>query len=330
MRFQLPLALVLAIPACVGSDNSVESVDDVAAAIEQPNGGYTTDDEAAAFAAENLYASAAIESDVAVQDPMASDATIVAMNASRDVAAHNVLVMWGRMPADPDATTGRDWSGKLQLSRGGMIVRRSIAFEDATDRVLPRTTRDAVEFRSVTRPFSDGLALTVLDPTPADAAPLTLTYTSADAATTYAVDLTQLADGPIVIDAGDGNRVVVASHRRSDACNHGFMRGRWHALSPKAGVYLGIVASSDGEAIGHVRGVYGQRQNGDTVMFGKFIDRDGQFTGLIAGHYEAGKFEARWIDRAGDHGVLHGAYFEGPSLRAGGFVARWAETSCAQ
>jgi hypothetical protein len=328
MRFKLPFALMLAIPvtACVDS-NQPSDVDEVTAAIEQENGGFTTTDEAAAFGAEDLYASAAIESDTAVLDPMASDSSIIAMNASATVEAHNVLVMWGRMPADPTATTGRDWSGQLRLSRGGMIVRRDVAFEDATDRVLPRTTRDSVEFRSVTRPFADGLVLEIIDPTPADG-PLSLTYTSADGTASYALDLSQLEAGPIVVDAGDGNRLVAAGHRRNDACSHGHMRGRWHALSPHAGVYLGVVANANGEVIGHVRGIYGERRNGDSVMFGKFIDRDGRFTGIINGSYHDGRFEARWIDRAGDHGVLKGAMFEGATLRAGGFVARWAETSC--
>ena len=51
--------------------------------------------------------------------------------------------------------------------------------------------------------------------------------------------------------------------------------------------------------------------------------------GLLKGSYESGHYQARWIDRAGDHGVAGGVYFPGPAMRAGGFLGRWAETSCA-
>src|SRR6185295_16929130 len=130
-------------------------------------------------------------------------------------------------------------------------------------------------------------------------------------------------------DAGDGFKMVVASHRRADRCDHGFLRGRWHALTPHAGHYMGLVLNADGEPAGHIRGIYGERRNGESVFFGKFISREGGFRGLLKGTYDNGKFNARWIDRGGDHGVAKGVYQPGPSLRAGQFLGRWAETSCA-
>jgi hypothetical protein len=256
------------------------------------------------FGADTAFDAAAIEPDSAEADPMASDPQILAMGApgAANVVARDLVIMWGRFPADRDATTGRDWSGELRLSRGGMLIRHKIAFEQATDRVLPRTSRDAISFESVTRPAADGLALTVFDPDAANASPLTLTYTP-KGGTAQTLDLSQLAAGPIVVDVGDGNRILVAGHRR-DACDHGFLRGRWRALSANANAYLGVVADSDGNPVGHIRGIAGVRQNGDHVMFGKFINREGQFKGLLKGTYENGKFVARWIDRAGDHGEI--------------------------
>ena len=323
MRFQLPLALVT-LTACMSNDSEVAQV---ASDLEQTNGAFDTADEAAQFGEDQLFADAAIEADATVVDEMTADPAIAAMNRP-DVAAHDLAVVWGRLPPDPTATEARDWTGELRLSRGGMLVRRRIGFEEQTDRVLPRTRPDLIEIRSITRPFADGLVLRVFDPNPADPTPITLTYTSADASSTYSLELRQLADGPIVIDAGGGNKIVAAGRHRNDACNHGTMRGRWHKLAPHAGAYLGVVANAAGEPIGHVRGIFGERRNGDSVMFGKFIARDGKFTGVINGTFADGKFSARWLDRAGDHGVLHGVTFEGPSLRGGGFVARWEETSC--
>src|SRR5262249_42095837 len=150
----------------------------------------------------------------------------------------------------------------------------------------------------------DGLALNVVDPTPAATDAITLTYTPADGTPALVLDLAKLADGPIVVDVGDGNKIVAAGRRHhadnTDPGDAGTMRGRWHALAPNLGVFRGIVSDEDGAPIGHVRGFYGVRRNGDHVVFGKFIGRDGRFRGIMAGHYtDDGKFEARWIDRAG-------------------------------
>ena len=331
----LPLALVLATTAaaCVddaGQTPTEPSTDDVVSAIEQENGGLDTADEAPEFGIAEVYSAAAIEPVAAEADPIASDPTIVEMArpGAPNVVARDLVILWGRWPADPTATTGRDWSGSLQLSRGGMVVRKRIAFEQATDRVLPRTARDLVEFESQTKPHADGLVLTVFDGDAANANPITLTYTPNGGAA-HSLDLSRLANGPIVVDVGDGNRILIAGHRRVDTCEHGFMRGRWRALAPNASAYLGIVTNSDGDPIGHIRGIAGERQSGEKVMFGKFIDRDGNFKGLLKGTYENGHYRARWIDRSGDHGVAGGMYFPGPAMRAGGFLGRWAETSCA-
>jgi hypothetical protein len=331
MRHQLPLALLLASStfACVDNAAGTDDATEVTSALEQENGGFDTNDEAPLFGDDVAYQAAAIEADATFVDPMAQDASVAALESQAGGARHRVLIAWGRMPADPSATTGRNWSGSLALSRGALVIGRTIGFEEATDRVLPRQSRDRVDFESATRPWADGLVLRVLDPDPAQGA-LRLTYTSADAATTLDLDLSQLATGPISLDAGDGNRVVAIAVRENDACDQGFMRGRWVALRPGLGVYRGVVANADGQLAGHIRGIWGQRRNGDHVMFGKFIDANGRFRGILAGTYENGHFRTRWIVRSGDHGVAGGVYFDAPDVRGGMFAGRWAETSCAQ
>ena len=170
--------------------------------------------------------------------------------------------------------------------------------------------------------------LRIHDDRDADAEPIRLRYESNDGTQAFDIALRDVDQRTVVVHAGEGNRMVAAGRRRNDSCAHGTMRGRWHALAPNAGLYLGVVSNAAGEAIGNVRGIYGERRNGESVLFGKFIDRDGRFTGVINGNYHAGELEARWIDRQGDHGLIHGAFVEGESLRGGGFVSRWAETSC--
>ncbi len=333
MRFQLPLALLFTVPtvACTTDDAAPPATDDpdaLAEALERENGGFDTSDEAPLFGDEALYADADLETDAVVSDAMATDPVVVDLESRATADARNVIVMWGRMPADPDGAV-RDWSGELRLSRGAMVIRRRIAFEEAGDRIVARTSRDAIQFQSRTSVHADGFALTVLDPTPADPAPLTLTYISADGAATYTLDLGALADGPVTVDAGDGNQIMAIGHRRRDACDHGFLRGRWRAISPNAGYYAGLVLDSDGDATGHIRGIYGKRRNGQPVFFGKFIARSGGFRGIVRGTYGEGDFDGRWLDRGGDRGVVHGVYRAADSLRRGRFLGRWAETTCA-
>jgi len=331
-KLSLPFALLMALPtaACLDRGTSPDDSQEVSTALEQTNGGFDTADEPPEFGIDTELRAAAIEDDTATTDPLAGDPATTAMDRASAAAGFRAIVVWGKIPADRDATESRDWSGTLKVSRGGLVVRRTIAFEDATDKLLPRVSLDTVAFQSVTKPYIDGLALTILDPgLSTSTAAQTLTYSSADGATVYTIDLAQLADGPVVVDAGNGFKLIAIGHRRqADACDRGFMRGRWHALSAHLGRFLGVVTDENGERVGHVRGVYGQRRNGDSVLFGKFIDREGQFRGILSGTFDNGRYRARWITRQGDHGTAHGAYFEGASERAGHFLGRWAETSC--
>lgn len=326
---QLPLALLLASAAACAEQPSTDSATTAQSALEQQNGGETTADEAPLFGDEAAFDAAGIEADAAVNDSMANDPAVTTIAAAPDVASHRVVIAWGKLPADPNSAA-RDWSGSLTISRGALVVGRTIGFEDATDHLMARTSKDTVAFASITKPFVDGLALRVLDPTPASADPLTLTYAPAGGGTSYTLDLAQLATGPLVVDAGDGFKIVAAALRDKDGCEHGFMRGRWHQLLPDLGVYRGLVIGPDGAVIGHVRGIYGQRKSGDKVLFGKFIDDAGHFKGILAGTYGNGDFDARWIVKDGDHGVIKGKYIESPDTRGGMFAARWADAACAQ
>ncbi|HEY5921655.1 MAG TPA: hypothetical protein VIV11_08285 [Kofleriaceae bacterium] len=332
MRHQLPLALLLATStfACVNAPagGTEEEAEQITSALEQENGGLDMEDEAPMFGDQLAFDQAAIEHDTQVVDTMASDPEVTALESQVGGERHRLLIAWGRMPADPTATTGRDWSGSLTLSRGALVIGRTIGFEEATDGVVPRTSRDRIEFRSVTRPFADGLLLRVLDPDPTQG-PLRLRYASVDGTTIRDLDLSELRDGAISIDLGDGNRIVALALRERDRCDHGFMRGRWVRLRPHLGAYRGMVANANGDPVGHIRGIWGQRRNGDKVMFGKFIATDGTFRGILHGTYDAGHWHARWLVSTGDHGVARGVYFDAPDVRGGVFGGRWAETSCA-
>lgn len=328
----LPLALA---SACTTEDDLTET-DEIESSIELENGGLDMTDEAPLFGDDAAFDAAdELDIDTRVTDEMETNLDVVAMREAPDAALYAVRIVWGQMPPDPDAFAEgedpRNWSGVIRVNRGALLVRSTIRFEGPTDRLLPRDNPRAVPFTSVTLPASDGLLLAIIDPEPFSDEPLVIAYQTADGEI-FAAPVAALLDGPIVSDTDDrGNRVVAVAMRRPlDTCEHGFLGGRWHKVGPHFGVLRGRVTSADGDVLGHVRGIYGQRRSGEKVFFGKYINREGRFRGIFRGHYDAGHFAGRWLTRAGEHGRLGGHYRETvPGPRVGGhFLGRWAETSC--
>lgn len=324
-----------ALAACTGGgadEASSEEAEEIASAIESDSGGLTMADEAPEFGVPHEFAEAALETDTAVDDPMASDPGTTDALAAPGAAVFNVAVLWGQMPPDWSNRNGHEWDGTISINRGAMIVRRRVGFEDRTDALAPRDNRLSVSFISMTLPHVDGLILTVADPEPASTDPLTLTYT-ARSGEVFSATMAELVSGPQSLAVDDsGNRILATALREPpDPCAHGTLRGRWHRVEDGRGRLIGVVSDAEGDPIGHVRGVYGRRASGERVFFGKYIDRDGRFQGLFGGTYGDGHFAGRWIVRDHrDHGVLAGMYretIEGPET-GGLFVGRWAETSC--
>lgn len=335
---KLSLALLLAASAtataCVsdeGKDVNEPAADTITSDLDKENGGFSATDESAQFGQEAFFADASFEANSAQTDATATDPAVRDMQNRPEVAQRGVVLMWGQLPADPEETDVTDWSGTITASRGAILVARKIAFEDRTDAVLPRDNRAVVAFSSKTSTHSDGLVLRLIDPTPAAPEPLTLTYARTGGAS-YTITVAQLAAGPQVIDVDGDNKLVAASVRHRDACDAGAMRGRWRKVAPNLGHYLGVVLDKDGAEIGHVRGIFGER-NGERRLFGKFINNDGEFKGLMVGTYgPEGRFAARWLHRSGDAGRIAGVYRDGHdgAERNGGFLARWAETTCSE
>jgi len=334
----LSSALALAAVGCTGTvpaDNT--EVAAISSALEQDNGGLTTADEAPAFADGAGFAAADLpEPEQSFADAMESNAAVKADFATPAARLVRVAIVWGQLPPDPTNQTVVDWSGKISINRGALLVRRVIRFEDKTDKLLPRTDKQSVSFTSMTRPANDGLRLDIVDPAPGKEAsdPLTLTYEN-KSGKVLTVAVADLEDGPktkVIDEAGD--RIVAMARPKLDLdCEHGTLGGKWHPLKdgPKGvGKMIGIVRNDDGEPIGHMKGIYGHKKNGDEVFFGKYIDLVGHFKGLCKGHYDHGRFEGRWVVKDGDHGGLGGEYIEdAPGAEIGGhYLGRWAEAKC--
>jgi len=326
--FALPTLLATCAPLALGLGACTQT-DDEPAALESVNAGLTMDDEAPMFGDEASFDAAAIEPERAYEDALASDPAVAAMREAPDGAAYRAIVLWGQMPPDRTVDVATDWSGAFTVNRGAIIVRRVIGFEDRTDALTPRTSRSSVEFTSVTKPASDGLVISIFDPTPTSAEALTLTYTGAHGEAR--VEVAALVEGrQTLVEDAQGNRMVAAAIGRVvDGCEHGFLRGRWHAGPDGGGAFVGVVTDDDLAPVGHVRGLYGTRRNGEQVFFGKFIGLEGRFRGIFAGHYGDGAFAGRWRTRLGEAGALAGVYREGDSADdAGVFLGRWAERTC--
>lgn len=317
-----------------------EDAASIAEALEEENGGLDTSDEAPAFAEQDELAELELLSDdPAMEDDLAADPAVEAMRTAPEAVAYRVAVVWGQVPGDRGNDTLRDWSGILATNRGALLVRRTIAFEPRTDRLLPRSDPRFAPFTSVTLPHFDGVVLHIIDPDPANDEPIGLGYLAdlpgplgSEASEPLGIALRALLDGPVELTRDEaGNRMIaVAQARPIDPCAHGFLMGQWHRVAEGRGRFVGRVVNEDGALTGHMRGIYGVRRSGEQVFFGKYITVDGTFRGIFAGHYADGHFEGRWHTRAGDVGALGGRYRESiEGLETGGeFLGRWGETSC--
>src|ERR1700744_552490 len=156
---KLLFAALFASAACTTNAGS-SSTDDpgtVQTDLAKANGGETTADEAPEFGEEAEFDAADIEPDAAYSDALASDPGIAAIASSATLDAHRVMIVWGKLPADPGSGQTRDWSGSIAVNEGGLLVGRTVNFEAATDHLLPRSNIQTVPFDSVTGPYVDGL-----------------------------------------------------------------------------------------------------------------------------------------------------------------------------
>jgi hypothetical protein len=325
---RLAFALPLALAAC-GSvvEDSPEAIDQ---AVESEYGDLDTTDEAPGFA------------DPAIARPefQLEDAAVTDMTADRpelaDARHVRIAVIWGYPRPRPDATLV-DWTGNITVTNAGLRVLRTLRFEPTDVVIRPRTDIHVVEFESQTQPAADGMLIDVvvapaLNPTNG---PITLTFNSAP----YTGSIT-LEPGMRMnqVQQVDDEGHVIAYHviAPDSGCTEGFLSGRWQQVGELDGNRLGLLRgrfiAHDGRIRGHLRGVFGVRENGHQVWFAKVIDRDGNFLGIVAGRYADGRFGGLFHTKndAGEkivQGMVRGFYFEGPAddASAGGFFGRYSE-----
>lgn len=331
------LALSLSATGCTPGemDDDLTEAEVIGLQLEEDYGGLEETDEAPFFSDQALFDEAGISdmTEVPVTDALETDTAVTDMIGAPDAALYHTTFVWGQIPADLNNDTAYNWSGEIRVNRGAILVRSALRFDGVTDHLIPRDAArpDVVVFDSATRPHRDGLRLLIIDPNPAALEPLIVTYAPNNGAV-FEAPMAALLEGPQARVMDDfGNRIVAVAVREPvDTCDYGFLGGRWHKVADGRGRILGRVVNSDGEIVGHMRGIYGRRDNGERVFFAKFINRAGEFRGILHGNYAEGNFMGRWRTRDGDIGGLRGEYIESaPGPRhAGHYLGRWAETRC--
>ncbi|MHB8080092.1 MAG: hypothetical protein ACYDIE_12660 [Candidatus Krumholzibacteriia bacterium] len=315
-------------------------------------GGLTATDEPAAFGDVLLEQAVTAEAGEVADDPLAVDpqvaefeALAVAPDDSTAPPRPRVTflrLVWGVLdsPVDSLGTADDgpdlvDWSGRIQVDRGLVIVRRVIGFERPRDFLLPRVERNSVSWVSHTGPASDGLLIEILEPpvlpdsTGALPPPNRLRLRTAPYAAEYLVDELAGLDATCPV-LPEGNAIHLTGFR-PDICPRGFLAGFWHAGSDSAGAFRGRWLGLQGVSDGFLRGGYGYDSEGRRVMVGKWISTSGLFRGLLRGTWEPlpepghGRFHGEWVNRAGTvEGEFGGDFLAAPERPGGFFAGRWA------
>ncbi len=296
--------------------------------LEDPYGGYNTADEAPAFDDPFLLSDYGADGNVAVSDNV--DTT----HTDRRHPRRFLMITWGNLRADSLITFPTDWSGSLCAENGAIRVARTIRFERG-DELLPRTSRECVEWLSHTRPSFDGIIVglfktmncdSLTDPARPDTLcekPLSVTFTTGPLTITFTEE--ELADLHRVIPVDDAGNAVAFNVITAPPteCPNGFLAGQWKPDSRREdtgvqGYFRGHWVTEDGLHRGFLRGVYGINRHDEHVFFGKWINATGRFHGLLVGKYG---IEER--TNTGDHGWFEGVWLSRELVATGGVRGVW-------
>jgi hypothetical protein len=315
-------------------DDLTTEVAALTADLSEPHGGLTSGEESADFGDSEVA-----ELDLATEDPAASDSfatdpAVTTAEAADDTDVYMALIAWGNVLRGADAPT-TVWDGKVTTNAGSLVVVRAVRFEDATDSLDARATVTEAGFKSTTKGGVDGLVVKLIV-TADDKATLgtdKLQVTFETGPLTKTVDVKEAAwrAGAMV----DGSETLGAAYLgfklSKTGCNQGFLAGRWHTLvDGTAGRLRGRWIDHTGAHAGLLKGLYGKREDGKKVFFGKAIDKVGGFSGFHEGEYADGTFNGSWVSADGTTtGSLEGRYQGAKKLdRKGGFFAGTWEKDC--
>ncbi|KAA3619476.1 MAG: hypothetical protein DWQ05_01775 [Calditrichaeota bacterium] len=269
--------------------------------LDKVDGGYTTDDELPGFGETTMVVEYE-ETAMTVSDDYS--AAVDSGLTESAIPAYFLRLTWGQLLGDSTASTTVDWSGSIEINKGVLAIQKAVRFEQGDYIHLPRESRQALEFTSLTNVHFDGISLIIVDNDTTDSDGL-LTVNAGPYSRTFS--FAEL-DGIELIDSVDdlGNEFSIVGHAKEvHPFAGGFFAGKWLRRAGVGGTFEGRWINSLGTSIGYMKGIWGQNLRGMNVMFGKYIHRDGTFGGLLAGEWgsddmtgESGWMKGRWINRS--------------------------------
>ena len=276
--------------------------------LDKEFGGYTTQDESPAFGEADMAAD--FSEDVSASDPVATEPEVVtALTAESDstIKAYFLRVTFGLLEGDSTATEVVDWSGSVEVSKGTLVILKTIRFESNDFIVRPRENRQRFEFTSFTKPHFDGFALAIIDnDTTNNAVDGTLTINAGAFSKTLAFSELDSLDLLEAVGSGGHEVSIVSRSKEVVPFAGGFLAGRWAKTRKDGGEFRGRWINSIGTNAGFLKGIWGINRLGNKVFKGKYISMNGKFGGLLAGEWgyatdaNTGIFRGRWVNRAHD------------------------------
>lgn len=310
-HLSVSIMVILGMLLAIGcSDNSVNN-DSSVINLEDEFGGYTAVSEATAFGDADLLDEEA--GTVDFFDPILSASDMDSLVNDSEAGYYHFRVIWGQLCYDSTVSILTDWTGSLTISRGGLVVKRLIRFEDVQDYILDRDDRTLVEWVSQTTVHNDGISfdifipelmtiydtsytyvfdmlgdsteVVVVDTTYPDDSPVMISFETAPYSRDFSLDELQALDTIVYLD--DSNAVAFNAFKLDrKACPRGFVSGRWGQDDQGNNQFKGVWYSHQSRAQGFVEGHYGINDDGAEVFYGKWISRNGEFEGFIRGTYQ--------------------------------------------
>lgn len=292
------------------SDNAVDN-NSSGINLEDEFGGYTSVSESAAFGDADLLDEE--EGTVDFDDPILSTSDMDTLVNDSEAGYYHLRVIWGQLRYDSTMTDPTDWSGNLLISRGGLVVKRLIRFEDDQDYIIERDNKNLVEWVSQTTVHNDGISfdifiprpltifdtsytyvfdslgdsseVAIIDTTYPEHEPVTVSFETAPYSREFTLEELKSLDTIVYLD--DSNQIAFNAFKLDKkVCPRGFVSGRWGQDDEGNNRFKGVWYSHRSRVQGFIEGHYGINDEGKEVFYGKWISRNGKFEGFVKGTYK--------------------------------------------
>ncbi|TET35072.1 MAG: hypothetical protein E3J72_13235 [Planctomycetota bacterium] len=298
-------------------------------------GGYDTTNEDQFFAEESHGTpyDGDEEGEDDPDDEIADDPDLLTLLADPNRVVYILRADWGQLQFNPNHKTVIDWAGSISTTRGAVIVRRVYRFEILTgDHIIrPRTDIKSVSWASTTSIHHDGLMVAIITLPDDNSSTTEVTFTTAYEGYERTFTLADLEAMNETVLMQDGTNRIAFNAAKTELGQlvDGVMGGRW-----ASGKFLGRWIALDGAPLGRFAGIYGINMAGKRVFFGKIVQQDGTFMGLMKGGWcplpftlgLAGLYLGVYTDDTVTvTGLLGGHYIKSYYLQGGWFRGVWHE-----